>query len=67
MAQHYSVYRAQAYGLADDDYDFFEWRKADRVTIGHNVRIGHGVTITARVIKRRFPAVQAKALQEIAV
>ena len=96
--QHHSVYRAQAYVLAEIDYDFFEWRKADWVTIGHDVWIGHGVTITAgvtigtgavigagavvtkdvapytvvgglpaRVIKRRFTAAQAKALQEIAV
>ena len=96
--QHHSVYRAQAYVLAEDDYDFFEWRKADWVTIGHDNWIGHGVTITAgvtigtgavigagavvtkdvapytvvggvpaRVIKRRFTAAQAKALQEIAV
>ncbi|MEM1149109.1 MAG: DapH/DapD/GlmU-related protein [Pseudomonadota bacterium] len=47
--QHHSVYRAEAYGLGDDDHDFFEWRKADWVTIGHDVWIGHGVTITAGV------------------
>ncbi|MEO1638706.1 MAG: DapH/DapD/GlmU-related protein [Pseudomonadota bacterium] len=47
--QHHSVYRAEAYGLGDDDVDFFEWRKADWVTIGHDVWIGHGVTITAGV------------------
>jgi len=96
--QHHSVYRAEAYGLGEDDYDFFEWRRADWVTVGHDVWIGHGVTITAgvtvgtgavigagavvtkdvapytvvggvpaRVIKRRFPEIQADALQEIAV
>ncbi len=47
--QHHSVYRAQAYGLGDDDHDFFQWRKDDWVTIGHDVWIGHGVTITAGV------------------
>ena len=47
--QHHSVYRAEAYGLGEDDHDFFEWRKADWVTIGHDVWIGHGVTITAGV------------------
>jgi phosphonate metabolism protein (transferase hexapeptide repeat family) len=47
--QHHSVYRAEAYGLGDDDHDFFEWRKSDWVTIGHDVWIGHGVTITAGV------------------
>lgn len=47
--QHHSVYRAEAYGLGEDDRDFFEWRKADWVTIGHDVWIGHGVTVTAGV------------------
>ncbi len=47
--QHHSVYRAEAYGLGDDDHDFFQWRKDHWVTIGHDVWIGHGVTITAGV------------------
>lgn len=47
--QHHSVYRAEAYGLGADDDDFFAWRKADWVTIGHDVWIGHAVTITAGV------------------
>lgn len=47
--QHHSVYRAEAYGLGEDDHDFFEWRKADWVTVGHDVWIGHGVTVTAGV------------------
>jgi len=47
--QHHSVYRAEAYGLGEDDHDFFAWRKSDWVTIGHDVWIGHGVTITAGV------------------
>jgi len=47
--QHHSVYRAEAYGLGEDDHDFFEWRKDHWVTIGHDVWIGHGVTITAGV------------------
>jgi phosphonate metabolism protein (transferase hexapeptide repeat family) len=47
--QHHSVYRAEAYGLGEDDHGFFDWRKADRVTIGHDVWIGHGVTVTAGV------------------
>jgi hypothetical protein len=47
--QHHSVYRADAYGLGEDDHDFFEWRKADWVTIGDDVWIGHGVTVTAGV------------------
>lgn len=47
--QHHSVYRAEAYGLGEDDHDFFRWRKDHWVTIGHDVWIGHGVTITAGV------------------
>lgn len=47
--QHHSVYRAEAYGLGEDDYEFFQWRKDHWVTIGHDVWIGHGVTITAGV------------------
>lgn len=47
--QHHSVYRSEAYGLGEDDHDFFEWRKEDWVTIGHDVWIGHGVTVTAGV------------------
>lgn len=47
--QHHSVYRAEDYGLGEDDHDFFAWRKADRVQIGHDVWIGHGVTVTAGV------------------
>lgn len=47
--QHHSVYRAEAYGLGEDDAAFFEWRKADWVTVGHDVWIGHGVTVMAGV------------------
>lgn len=47
--QHHSVYRAEAYGLGEDDRDFFEWRKDNWVIIGHDVWVGHGVTITAGV------------------
>ena len=47
--QHHSVYRAEAYGLGEDDHEFFKWRKDHWVTIGHDVWIGHGVTVTAGV------------------
>ncbi len=43
--QHHSVYRAAAYGLGEDDHDFFAWRKEDWVAIGHDVWIGHGATL----------------------
>lgn len=47
--QHHALYRAAAYGLGEDEGDFFAWRKDHWVTIGHDVWIGHGVTITAGV------------------
>lgn len=37
--QHHAVYRSEAYGFGPDEAAFFEWRKADWVTIGHDVRI----------------------------
>ncbi|WP_168206450.1 DapH/DapD/GlmU-related protein [Labrenzia sp. PHM005] len=48
-SQHHFTYRAAAYGLGDDDQDFFQWRKDDWVTIGHDVWIGHNVTVLAGV------------------
>jgi phosphonate metabolism protein (transferase hexapeptide repeat family) len=49
-AQHHFSYRAVSYQLGDeDDHEFFEWRRADKVTIGHDVWIGHGATILAGV------------------
>ncbi len=47
--QHHALYRAAAYGLGEDEEEFFDWRKEHWVTIGHDVWIGHGVTITAGV------------------
>lgn len=48
-SQHHFTYRAAAYGLGDDDQEFFQWRKDDWVTIGHDVWIGHNVTVLAGV------------------
>ena len=47
--QHHAIYRAEAYGLGEDDHAFFAWRRQNAVTIGHDVWIGHGVTVTAGV------------------
>ncbi|MBO6604545.1 MULTISPECIES: DapH/DapD/GlmU-related protein [Rhodophyticola] len=49
VCQHHAIYRAEAYGLGEDDAEFFEWRKDNWVTLGHDVWIGHGVTVTAGV------------------
>lgn len=43
--QHHFTYRASAYGLGDDDTEFFGWRRSHAVTIGHDVWIGHGAII----------------------
>ena len=43
---HHFTYRAADYFEgAENDHDFFEWRRDNRVTIGHDVWIGHGATI----------------------
>jgi phosphonate metabolism protein (transferase hexapeptide repeat family) len=49
-AQHHFSYRAISYNLGDtDDAEFFEWRRADRVVMGHDIWIGHGATVLAGV------------------
>jgi hypothetical protein len=43
---HHFTYRRAKYGLApEDDASFFEWRRRQRVGIGHDTWIGHGVVI----------------------
>lgn len=49
VCQHHAIYRSAAYGLGEDDADFFTWRKDNWVTLGHDVWLGHGVTVTAGV------------------
>lgn len=45
-ALHHFSYRSRSYELAeDDDSSFFEWRRADWVTLDHDVWIGHGSTV----------------------
>jgi hypothetical protein len=45
-SQSHFTYRASAYfpGERDED-EFFAWRRAQRVTIGHDVWIGHGAIV----------------------
>lgn len=43
---HHFTYRRAQYGMApEDDAAFFEWRRRQRVFIGHDTWIGHGVVI----------------------
>lgn len=48
-SQHHFTYRAAAFGLGEDDEEFFDWRNQNAVTIGHDVWIGHGVVVLAGV------------------
>jgi phosphonate metabolism protein (transferase hexapeptide repeat family) len=44
--QAHFTYRASAYFAGEsDDAEFFEWRRAHRVHIGHDVWIGHGAIV----------------------
>ncbi|THV22306.1 DapH/DapD/GlmU-related protein [Peteryoungia ipomoeae] len=95
---HHFTYRAADYFEgAENDHDFFAWRRDNRVTIGHDVWIGHGATILpgvtigdgavigagavvsrdvapytivggvpAKLIRERFPADVAVAMQALA-
>lgn len=46
VTQHHMTYRRVKFGFAETDDDaFFNWRRAHRCTIGHDVWIGHGATI----------------------
>lgn len=43
---HHFTYRTANYwDDAENEEDFFEWRRDHRVTIGHDVWIGHGATV----------------------
>lgn len=43
---HHFTYRAADYfDGAENDHDFFAWRRDNRVMIGHDVWIGHGATV----------------------
>jgi phosphonate metabolism protein (transferase hexapeptide repeat family) len=46
VTQHHMTYRRAQYGFGHtDDAAFFDWRRADKVTIGHDVWLGHGVLV----------------------
>ncbi len=44
-SQHHWMYRAEAFGLGEDEADFFQWRRDHHVAIGHDVWIGHGAVV----------------------
>jgi phosphonate metabolism protein (transferase hexapeptide repeat family) len=44
--QHHFVYRASNYFEGEaDEAAFFDWRRSNQISIGHDVWIGHGATI----------------------
>lgn len=45
VTQHHFTYRRKMYGFGEDDQEFFEWRRAHRCTIEHDVWLGHGSII----------------------
>jgi phosphonate metabolism protein (transferase hexapeptide repeat family) len=46
VTQHHLTYRRAQYGLGEqDDAEFFNWRRAHRCTIGHDVWLGHGAIV----------------------
>jgi phosphonate metabolism protein (transferase hexapeptide repeat family) len=46
VMQHHATYRRVQYGFGEtDDADFFDWRRADKVVVGHDVWIGHGALL----------------------
>lgn len=46
VTQHHLTYRRVQYGFGDkDDQEFFDWRRAHRCVVGHDVWIGHNATI----------------------
>ncbi|GAA0783781.1 DapH/DapD/GlmU-related protein [Marinobacterium sediminicola] len=48
-AMHHFTYRSSLYGFGQDDSEFFQWRRDQPVTLGHDVWVGHGAVILAGV------------------
>lgn len=61
-SQHHFQYRASSYGLGEDEAGFFDWRREDSVTIGHDVWIGHGAILLAGVTVANGAVVGAGAV-----
>ncbi len=49
-AMHHFSYRSKSYQLGEeDDADFFQWRRDDKVLLGNDVWLGHGAIVLAGV------------------
>ncbi|MEA9389666.1 DapH/DapD/GlmU-related protein [Acerihabitans sp. TG2] len=62
IAQHHFTYRASEYGLGEDDEAFFDWRREQHVTIGHDVWIGHNAVIMPGVTLGNGAAIGSAAV-----
>ena len=62
-ALHHFTYRSKSYGFSlEDDDEFFDWRRDHKVTLGHDVWIGHGAIILPNVTIGTGAAVGAGAV-----
>lgn len=48
-ALHHFTYRSSQYGMGDDQLDFFENRRSQKVILEHDVWVGHGAVIMPAV------------------
>src|SRR5581483_10705685 len=67
VTQHHMTYRRQQYGFGADDDAFFDWRRADKVTVGHDVWIGHGAILLPGVMVGTGAVIGAQAVVTKAV
>ena len=42
---HHFTYRSFQYDMAEDDGEFFQWRRRHKVILGHDAWIGHGAMV----------------------
>ena len=62
-ALHHFTYRTRNYELGpEDDGEFFDWRRAHRVVLGHDVWVGHGAIVLPGVTVGTGAAVGAGAV-----
>ncbi|WP_159998488.1 chloramphenicol acetyltransferase [Roseomonas sp. 18066] len=62
VALNHFTYRASAYGLGEDEADFFDWRRAKPVVLGPDTWVGHGAIILPGVTTGIGAAIGAGAV-----
>ena len=62
VALSHFTYRSSAYGLGEDDAEFFQWRRDHHITLGHDVWIGHGAILLPGVSVGNGAAIGAGAV-----